>query len=127
MTSDANVPRAFRVRFIVDRVEQPVDVQVDPRAAAGRAAHDGLPGSLLQIALSAAVPIDHACGGVGVCGTCHVIVEQGFDGLAPADEAEEDALDAAAGVTRLSRLACQAVPTGACDLVVRVPAWNRNE
>ena len=120
-------PAGFRVRFIVDRTGEQVDVAVDPKQAAGRAGHDGQPGSVLQIALAAGLIVDHACGGVGVCGTCHVIVEQGFDSLVPADDAEEDALDAAAGVTRLSRLACQAVPTGKSDLVVRVPAWNRNE
>jgi 2Fe-2S ferredoxin len=29
-------------------------------------------------------------------------------------------------LTRTSRLACQAVPNGSCDVVVEIPSWNRN-
>jgi 2Fe-2S ferredoxin len=72
------------------------------------------------------VDIDHACGGVAACSTCHVIVKSGFESMVPADEQEEDMLDTAPGVTPRSRLACQAVARGTCDLVVEVPAWNRN-
>jgi 2Fe-2S ferredoxin len=35
-------------------------------------------------------------------------------------------VEQARGVTLQSRLACQCVPNGTCDLVVEVPAWNRN-
>jgi 2Fe-2S ferredoxin len=115
---------AFRVRFLVEKIANPFDVAVSPDLKLD--GFDGEPGSLLQIALSAGVPIEHACGGVGACGTCHVIVEGGFESVRPADEHEQDGLDSAVGVTRQSRLACQAVPTGSADLVVRVPAWNRN-
>jgi 2Fe-2S ferredoxin len=86
----------------------------------------GRPGSLLDIALSAGVPMDHACGGVCACSTCHVVVREGAASLSAVSEAEEDMLEHAPGLTPLSRLACQAVPDGSCDLVIEVPAWNRN-
>jgi len=114
----------FRVQFLVEKIAKPFDVTVPPDSPLDR--FDGEPGSLLQIAMSAGVPIEHACGGVGACGTCHVIVEGGFDSIKPADDLEQDGLDGAVGLTRQSRLACQAVPAGSADLVVRVPAWNRN-
>ncbi len=101
-----------------------VTVTVEPdRIPFGRT---GLPGSLLDIALAYGVEIDHACGGVCACCTCHVIVKEGFGSLRPATDQEEDMLDNAPGLTTRSRLACQAVPDGTSNLVVEVPAWNRN-
>ena len=114
----------FQVRFLVEKIEKPFEVTVSPDTVLDR--FDGEPGSLLQIAMSAGAPIEHACGGVGACGTCHVIIEGGAEGIKPADDHEQDGLDGAVGVTPRSRLACQAVPTGSANLVVRVPAWNRN-
>ena len=43
-----------------------------------------------------------------------------------ASEEEEDMLDLAPGLTGTSRLACQSVPDGSEDVVVEIPAWNRN-
>ena len=88
---------------------------------------DGRPGSLLDILLNGAhVEIDHACGGVTACSTCHVIVREGLKSCNAADEDEEDMLDTAPGLTPFSRLACQCVPDGSQDLVVEIPSWNRN-
>jgi len=80
--------------------------------------------SLLDIALHFGIPLEHACGGVCACTTCHVIVRKGDDSLSPSDEDEEDRLDMAPGLTLHSRLGCQAVVMG--DVVVEIPAWNRN-
>ena len=99
-----------------------VTVQADPdRYPYGS---DGRPGSLLDIALAHGVDIQHACGGVGACATCHVIVVAGMDHLSEADDDELDDLDLAPGVTPDSRLACRAVVAG--DVTVTVPQWNRN-
>jgi len=84
----------------------------------------GRPGSLLDIALANDIHIEHACGGVGVCGTCHVIVTEGMANLSPADDDEMDVVDQVPGVTLESRLACMAIVQG--DVSVNVPAWNRN-
>ncbi|MEL6430801.1 MAG: 2Fe-2S iron-sulfur cluster-binding protein [Planctomycetota bacterium] len=87
---------------------------------------EGKPGSILDIADGNHVDIDHACGGVCACSTCHVIVREGFDSMNEATEDEEDMLDEAPGLELTSRLACQAVPDGSTDVVVEIPGWNRN-
>ena len=99
-------------------------VTVDPAAAPF--SRDGEPGSLLDIALGNGVEIDHACGGVCACSTCHVIVLAGLDTCNEAEEDEEDQLDLAPGLEPDSRLACQCIPDGSADLVVEIPSWNRN-
>ena len=76
---------------------------------------DGLPGSLLQLALNNDIDLDHSCGGVCVCSTCHVATED-----------EEDMLDLAPGLQPQSRLTCQCVPDGMSNIVIEIPEWNRN-
>ena len=44
--------------------------------------------------------------------------------LSPMDDDELDRVEQAADLTLESRLGCQAVVTG--DVVVEMPAWNRN-
>lgn len=80
--------------------------------------------SVLDAALNNGIELDHACGGVCACSTCHVIVKEGFSSLAPAEEREEDMLDNAPFLSRTSRLACQAEVHA--DLVVEIPPMNRN-
>ena len=86
----------------------------------------GLPGSILDIALASGIDIDHACGGVSACSTCHVVIKEGFDSCNESSEDEEDQLDLAPGLTPQSRLACQCIPNGKQNLVIQVPNWNRN-
>ena len=112
--------RKYKVTFL----PMNVTIEVDPAALPfGR---DGLPGSLLDTALSHGIELDHACGGVCACSTCHCIVRKGLQSMPPSTEAEDDMLELAPGVSPNSRLACQAVPDGSCDLVVEIPGWNRN-
>jgi 2Fe-2S ferredoxin len=82
--------------------------------------------SLLEIAVENGINIEHACGGVCACSTCHIYVEQGMDQLSEADESEEDRVEEAPGLQRNSRLSCQCQIKGEGPIVVRVPAWNRN-
>ena len=99
-------------------------VEVDPeRLPYGR---DGLPGSILDIALAHDIDLDHACGGVVACSTCHVIVRAGFTTTGESSEEEEDMLDNAPGLEETSRLGCQCVPDGSAEVVVEIPDWNRN-
>jgi 2Fe-2S ferredoxin len=86
----------------------------------------GLPGSILDIALASGVDIDHACGGVCACSTCHIIVQEGFETCNSSTDDEEDQLEKAPGLTPRSRLACQCIPNGTKNIVVKVPNWNRN-
>ncbi len=112
--------KAYKVIFEPHKV----DVSVDPsKIPYGKT---GLSGSLLDIALSHGVDIDHACGGVAACSTCHVYVKKGFESCqAPLDE-ELDQLDNAPHLKPYSRLACQCVPNGEVDIEVEIPNWNRN-
>jgi len=87
----------------------------------------GLPGSILDIALGLAdVNLDHSCGGVCACSTCHVIVRQGLESCNEPTDDELDQLEEARGLTTESRLSCQCVPNGTCDVAVEIPGWNRN-
>ena len=70
--------------------------------------------------------LDHACGGVCACSTCHVIVREGLESCNEATDAELDELDEAPGITPKSRLGCQTVPDGTTDIVVEIPEWNKN-
>lgn len=88
---------------------------------------DGHVGSVLSVLLAQGVEIDHSCGGVCACSTCHIYVHQGLDSAPEAIEEEEDMLDFAPALKANSRLSCQFVPDGSCDVVVELPAWKRNE
>ncbi len=99
-------------------------IEIDPSAMPSSGT--GLPGSVLDIALACGVDIDHACGGVAACSTCHIIVNEGLESCNESSEAEEDQLEKAPGLTSRSRLACQCVANGTKKLVVTIPGWNRN-
>jgi 2Fe-2S ferredoxin len=81
--------------------------------------------SLCQQLLDHGIEIEHACGMVAACTTCHVIVRAGFERLAPPTEAEDDLLDKAWGLTATSRLSCQVRP-GAADLTLELPKYTVN-
>jgi 2Fe-2S ferredoxin len=99
-------------------------IEVDPAKLPYQ--RDGKPGSILDIALGHDIEIDHACGGVNACSTCHVYIKQGLETCSEIDDNEEDMLDNAPGLSEFSRLSCQTVPDGSCDIVVEIPGWNRN-
>lgn len=80
--------------------------------------------TVLEAATNRDIDLDHACGGVCACSTCHVHVKQGLESLPPASDKEEDMLDNAPCLTTRSRLACQIEVQ--CDLVVEIPPMNRN-
>ena len=82
--------------------------------------------SVCRALLEAGIPIEHACELSCACTTCHIIVREGFDSLAPSEEDEDDLLDKAWGLTPLSRLSCQAIVAGT-DLVVEIPRYSINQ
>jgi 2Fe-2S ferredoxin len=96
----------YRVTFRPAGVSVEVDDKDFPYGDRGR------PGSLLDVALRHGVRLDHSCGGKCACTTCHVVVRAGEENLSPMEPDEEDRLDGAAGLTRSSRLACQAIVQG---------------
>jgi 2Fe-2S ferredoxin len=81
--------------------------------------------SICDALLENGIEIEHACGKVGACTTCHVVVRLGYSSLSPASEHEEDMLDRAWGVEQSSRLSCQAIVADA-DLAVEIPRYTLN-
>jgi ferredoxin, 2Fe-2S len=123
--SEATLPeQKYTLVIREDETGEEHRIEVDPeKIPYGRT---GQPGSLLEIALAHGVEVEHTCGGVCACSTCHVIVKEGLASCNEATEDEEDQLEEAPGLTIQSRLACQTVPDGTMDVRVVVPAWNRN-
>jgi len=63
--------------------------------------------TILEAAEECGARVGHACGGNLACSTCHVYVEQGYDGLGEIIDKENDIMDKAFDVRAESRLACQ--------------------
>lgn len=81
--------------------------------------------TICDAALQNGIEIEHACEKSCACTTCHVIIREGFDSLAEAEEVEDDMLDKAWGLEPESRLSCQAV-VGEQDLVIEIPKYTIN-
>ncbi len=86
----------------------------------------GLPMSFLDVAENFGIFLDHACGGVCACTTCHLHVIEGSGGISEAEDLELDRMETAPGIQLNSRLGCQAVIEKPGTYVVDIPAWNRN-
>ena len=118
------IPEPATQKFTITFMPMNITVEVDP--AKIPFGDTGLAGSILDIALANGIEIDHACGGVCACSTCHCIVRDGLESCSEMTDCEEDELSFAPGLTPRSRLSCQTVPTGSRNLVVEIPNWNRN-
>jgi 2Fe-2S ferredoxin len=118
------IPEPASQKFKITFKPMNVTVEVDPEKIPYGVS--GLPGSILDIALAHGISIDHACGGVCACSTCHVIVKEGGSTLPEMSDGEQDELENAPGLSPNSRLSCQSVADGSKDLIVEIPAWNRN-
>jgi 2Fe-2S ferredoxin len=81
--------------------------------------------SLCQQLLDHGIDIEHACGMVAACTTCHVIVREGFNRLPMSSDEEDDMLDKAWGLTANSRLSCQINPVEV-DLTIELPRYTIN-
>ncbi len=69
--------------------------------------------------LSLQLDLPMACGGSGLCATCHVFVEEGSENLSPIEEREQRALNNLTNRKPNSRLSCQARVLG--DVTVKIP------
>jgi ferredoxin, 2Fe-2S len=81
--------------------------------------------SICEALLENGIAIEHACEMSCACTTCHVIVKQGLNSLGEIDEAEEDLLDRAWGLTPTSRLSCQAILAKE-DVTIEIPKYSIN-
>jgi ferredoxin, 2Fe-2S len=107
------MPKVIYVSHTGDRKEIDVPVGTTVMAAALQNGVDGIVAE---------------CGGVCMCSTCHVFVDENFlDKLPPADDTEEAVLEIAA-IERQpnSRLSCQIKVTADLEgLIVRMPEKQR--
>jgi 2Fe-2S ferredoxin len=65
--------------------------------------------SILEIAEENDVHLNHNCGGVCACSTCHIYIQNGEDYLEEISEKEENFIDRAINPRIESRLGCQCV------------------
>ena len=65
--------------------------------------------SILDAAEENDIHLNHNCGAVCACSTCHVYVRLGEDNLPEISDREEDFIDRAINPTLESRLACQCI------------------
>jgi len=77
--------------------------------------------NLMQVLLSADVPVASSCHGDGVCPKCRVEVKEGLESLAPRNEAEEF-LAERFELKNNVRISCQ-VQLGTEDLVLDTTYW----
>ena len=65
--------------------------------------------SILEATEDFDVHLNHDCGGVCACSTCHIYVVKGGDDLEVISDKEEDFIDRAINPKLESRLACQCI------------------
>lgn len=82
--------------------------------------------SVLEITEEFDVHLNHNCGGVCACSTCHVYVEKGEEFLEEISDKEEDFIDRAINPRLESRLGCQCVILDEdADITVTIPDQRR--
>lgn len=78
--------------------------------------------SILEITEDYDVHLNHNCGGVCACSTCHVYIESGDQFIEEISDKEEDFIDRARNPKLTSRLACQCILLDEnADVTVTIP------
>lgn len=65
--------------------------------------------TILKVAKKNGIKLNSNCEGFGVCGGCHVKIENLLDKLPEISDEEDDTLDRVSGIDKSSRLACRVV------------------
>ena len=65
--------------------------------------------SLLEVTDENNIHLNHNCGGVCACSTCHIYVDKGAEFIEEISDKEEDFIDRARNPKLESRLACQCI------------------
>lgn len=76
--------------------------------------------SVLDVCLDNGIELQHNCGGVCGCSTCHVYLNRGEDNVQEISDKEEDFIDRAINPKISSRLGCQCILIDG-DLEVTIP------
>jgi 2Fe-2S ferredoxin len=104
------------IRFLFE------DTSIAPKTVSG----DFLDQSILEITEEYDVHLNHNCGGVCACSTCHVYIEKGDGFLEEISDKEEDFIDRAINPRIESRLACQCIILDKnADVTVTIPDQSR--
>lgn len=77
--------------------------------------------SVLDVCLDNGIELQHNCGGVCGCSTCHLYVVSGLNNLQDISDREEDFIDRAVNPRINSRLGCQCIIAGGGDIEVTIP------
>jgi 2Fe-2S ferredoxin len=114
-------PASVPVKFILQ----------DPMSLTGKPDREitvlGVKGeSILETAMDNGINIEHSCGGVCACSTCHVYLNKGEGSVSEAQDDELDRVEEAPALQRNSRLACQTIIQADGPIEIEVPSWNRN-
>ena len=98
-------------------------VRFHPEARQG----DASTGSdLLSVAIDTGVPLEHLCGGNGLCGTCEIEVDAGGKHLSSPSEVEQQLLSSDA-IEQGRRLACRCSLVDPGEISITVPAASLTE
>lgn len=82
--------------------------------------------SILEVAGENNIHLNHNCGGVCACSTCHVYVEKGDEFLEEISDKEMDFVDRAINPRIESRLGCQCIILDdAAEIEVKIPDQKR--
>lgn len=76
--------------------------------------------SVLDVCIENGIDLQHNCGGVCGCSTCHIYVNKGVDNVQEISDKEEDFIDRAVNPRITSRLGCQCVMIDG-DIEVTIP------
>jgi 2Fe-2S ferredoxin len=76
--------------------------------------------NVLDVCLDNGIDLQHNCGGVCGCSTCHVYINKGQNHVQEISDKEEDFIDRAISPRINSRLACQCIMIDG-DIEVTIP------
>ena len=74
--------------------------------------------TILDAALDNDLHLNHNCGAVCACSTCHVYIDKGMDELPEISDKEEDFIDRAENPKINSRLACQCIVSSNIEVTI---------
>ncbi|MBK9336142.1 MAG: 2Fe-2S iron-sulfur cluster binding domain-containing protein [Lewinellaceae bacterium] len=119
LQSENRINRTNRINQTVATIKfQFEDKSIPEKTVTG----DFLDQSILELTEEYDIHLNHNCGGVCACSTCHVYVESGEAFLEDISDKEEDFIDRAVNPRVESRLGCQCVILdNAAEIVVTIP------
>ena len=74
--------------------------------------------TILDAALDNKLHLNHNCGAVCACSTCHVYIDKGMNDLPEISDKEEDFIDRAENPRINSRLACQCIISSNIEVTI---------